>query len=68
MVSKPTLKIDLRGPDGNVYAVIGKCCDALRRAGQGDMAARLKKEAFEQPNYEAVLEHCKKYVDVTFKW
>jgi hypothetical protein len=64
---KPVLTIDLKGADGNVYAVVSKCCDALKRAGQNDVAARLKKQAFEQRSYEAVLELCKTVVDVTFK-
>lgn len=64
---KPKLKIDLTGPDGNVYAVVSRVCDALKKAGQGDKAAELKSKAFTQPGYEAVLDLCKEYADVTYK-
>lgn len=64
---KPKLTIDLRGADGNVYAVIGKVAVALERAGQRGKVSELKKRAFEQRSYDAVLELCREYADVTYK-
>ena len=63
---RPKLEIDLSGPDGNVYAVVSRCCTALKKVGKGDTAAELKSKAFEQRSYDAVLELCRSYVDVTF--
>ena len=66
-MTKPKLTIDLTGPDGNVYAVVARVCTALKKAGQADKAAELKEKAFNQRSYEAVLELCKEYADVTYE-
>lgn len=63
---RPKLVIDLSGPDGNVYAVIGIVANHLKRAGLHKQAAELRRRALEQPNYEAVLRLCQHYADVTY--
>ena len=65
-MSKPALTIDLRGPDGNVYSLVGKVVTALKKSGAGDKGAELKELAFKQRSYEAVLELCQKYANVTW--
>ena len=65
-MSKPVLTIDLRGPDGNVYMLLNRVADALKKSGQGNKGAELKTLALQQHSYEAVLELCQKYADVTF--
>ena len=65
-VDKPTLTIDLRGPDGNVYAVISQVKRALRGNGQGVRAEEWARLAVEQKSYEAVLEFAKEYAHITY--
>lgn len=65
-MAKPKLTIDLRGPNGNIYAVIGLVRDALKDAGLKKEAKEFTERAFDQGGYEQVLEFCKKYVNVTF--
>ena len=64
---KKKFVIDLRGPNGNVYAVIGLVCERLNQMGERKLAKQLKEEAFEQRSYEDVLKLVQKYVDVEFK-
>jgi len=63
-MSKPRVKIDLKGPNGNVFAVIGQCAAALREAGQKAEAEELKSLAFEERSYADVLKLCRKYVSL----
>lgn len=65
-MTKPVLTIDLTGPDGNIYAVIAKVCIALKLTGQRDKAADLRKKAFKQRSYDAVLKLCQEYADITY--
>ena len=65
-MAKPVLTVDLRGPDGNVYVLVNRVAEALVEAGQDDQAIELKTLALAQRSYEAVLELCKTYADVTF--
>ena len=59
---KPTLQ--LSGTDGNVFAIIGKVSDALKRAGQADKAKEFTGRAFKAGSYEEVLQMVHEYVDV----
>ena len=61
-VDKPVCK--LVGSDGNVFAVIGAVCKALRRAGQPDKAEEFSKRAMKSGSYDAVLQLCFEYVEV----
>ena len=59
---KPVCK--LVGTDGNVFAVIGKVSEALKKAGQKDKAAEFTDKAFSAGSYEEVLAACFDYVEV----
>jgi len=63
---RPQLRLDRQGPDGNVYVVIGKCADALRKAGCAAEAVKLKQLALQARSYDEVLKLCETYVDVTW--
>ncbi len=54
----------LSGTDGNVFAVIGAVCKALRRAGQPDKAQEFRDKAHASGSYDAVLQLCFEYVEV----
>ena len=62
-MDKPTVK--LIGKDGNIYFIMGKAAQALRRAGQADkaeeMQERIKTEA---DSYHGALAIVMDYVEV----
>ena len=60
---KPECK--LVGTDGNVFAIIGKVSGALKRAGYRDKAEEFSNKAMDSESYQAVLQLCFKYVDVS---
>lgn len=59
---KPPCK--LVGTDGNVFAVIGRVKQALKKAGQDDRASEFVQKAFAAKSYDEVLALCMDYVDV----
>lgn len=63
---KPKLTLDLRGSNGNVYAVIAAVRGALIDAGMLGEAREFSSRALLQGSYENILEYCKQYVDVTY--
>ena len=44
-IKHPEITVQLIGGDGNAFAVIGKCCKALRKAGLGDECPAFTDEA-----------------------
>jgi len=60
--SKPSCK--LVGTDGNVFAIIGRVREALRRAGQAERASEFVHRAFRAGSYDEVLQLCMEYVEV----
>jgi hypothetical protein len=58
-------KCKLTGVDGNVFAIIGQVRSVLRKAGQQDKAAEFCKRALMSDSYDAVLQLCFDYVDVS---
>ena len=59
---KPVCK--LVGTDGNVFAIIGRVREALRRAGQAERASEFVQKAFRSGCYDEVLRLCMEYVEV----
>jgi len=55
----PRMSLD---EDGNVYAIIGRVRDALRKAGFRDDANEFRDRAFEQESYDDVLILVQEYV------
>jgi hypothetical protein len=54
----------LVGTDGNVFSIIGRVKQALRKAGQDDRASEFVERAFRAGSYDEVLRLCTEYVDV----
>jgi hypothetical protein len=50
--------------DGNVFAIIGRVCRTLKRAGQADRADEFSAKAVSAKSYDAVLQLCFEFVDV----
>jgi hypothetical protein len=58
------VKVKLLGQDGNIFNLVGICTKALRRAGQADIAEKLKDEVFASGSYDKALVTIMKYVEV----
>jgi len=63
MTDKPKCK--LSGTDGNVFALLGNCNQALRKAGQGDKCRELNKKVFGSTSYDQALGIMEEYVEVS---
>lgn len=57
-----TVSIDLDGPDGNAFVVMGRVGKALKRAGHADVVEEFY-EKCKSGNYQHLLEVCKEYVN-----
>ena len=59
---KPVCK--LVGANGNVFVIIGKVSECLKKAGLKDKADEFTSKAFNAVSYDNVLCLCLEYVDV----
>jgi hypothetical protein len=59
---KPT--VQLTGTDGNVFALLGRCTQALKRAGMHDEATKLAKDVMSCGSYDEALVLMMEAVDV----
>ena len=53
----------LVGTDGNIFALLGRAREALRRGGRPDLIEPLTKEVFASKSYEEALAHICEYVE-----
>lgn len=61
----PHVHVQLTGRDGNVFAIIGAICAALRRDVGPDAAARFSDNATACHSYDEVLQLAMRTVDIT---
>jgi hypothetical protein len=61
MADKPRVK--LVGTDGNIFAILGRCKQALRDAEQPDQAEEMMRRVFKATSYDEALGICQEYVD-----
>ncbi len=59
---RPQLELDLSGPDGNIFAVMGKAAALLRRHGRQAEAKRMIDEVTRSRSYEEALQVVNRYV------
>jgi hypothetical protein len=55
---------ELVGTDGNVFSIIGRVKQALKKAGQEDRAREFVEKAFQAGSYDEVLRLCMEFVEV----
>lgn len=55
--------VQLTGTDGNVFALIGVCAKALRKAGLATEATEMTNRVFKSGSYDAALAIMTEYVD-----
>ena len=60
--AKPRCK--LIGTDGNVFSIIGRVRNALRKDGQDGRAREFVERAYRSGSYDEVLQLCLEYVEV----
>ena len=63
MIQKP--KVKLTGTDGNVFALLGRCSAALKKAGQPDRAKELVGKIFSAGSYAEALRLMEEYCEVS---
>lgn len=64
---KPVLPhINLAGPDGNIYAVLGKAGQTLKKAGQGEKVSEMNQRVFASGSYGEALGIISEYVQTDF--
>ena len=61
---KPILHIDLNGSDGNIFVVIGRAAELLKRDNQRDKANNMKNRVIVQESYEDALKVINEYVEI----
>ncbi|MFH8294980.1 hypothetical protein [Streptomyces sp. NPDC018059] len=61
----PEVEVRLSGEDGNVYSVIGRIQQALRRAGHSEAATEFGAAARGAGSYDEVLQLAMRTVDVS---
>lgn len=59
---KPTVK--LAGEDGNAFAIIARCSNALKRAGLKDEAAKFRQKCMNAGDYDGILQLAMEYCEV----
>ena len=59
---KPACK--LIGTDGNVFSIIGRVKQSLKKAGQEERTREFVERAFQAKSYDEVLKLCDDYVDI----
>lgn len=64
MVKYPTVKVRLSGRHGNVFSIISRVSQALKRAGQPEAAEEFATAAMNAHSYDEVLQLCMRTVDV----
>lgn len=63
---KPTLHINLNGSDGNIFVVIGRPPEILKRDEQRDKANKMKNRVIKQKSYEDALKVIGEYVEIKY--
>jgi hypothetical protein len=59
----PNIHVQLTGADGNAYAILGRVCMALRRAGVGADVIKEFQEEATAGDYNNLLATCMRWVE-----
>ena len=62
-IADETVIVELRGPSGNAFAVMGAVVEALRRNGRGELIADYRRKAT-SGDYENLLKVSGEYVNI----
>ena len=57
--------VQLINTDGNAFSIIGACSKALTKAGMKREATEFQSRAWNAPSYDALLQLCMEYVEVS---
>jgi len=64
---KPIVEVELAGPSGNVFAIMGNASAKLRRANRSEEAKEMVSRVVKAKSYEEALEIIEEYVRL-IKW
>ena len=65
-MERPQIRIDPRGPDGNVFAILGRATAALKAAGNSQAAEHMSSRVLGGAHsYEDALRIMREYVKIT---
>lgn len=62
-ITDETVVVEMRGPSGNAFCVMGAVVEALRRNGKGNLVADYRKRAT-SGDYENLLKVSEEYVTI----
>lgn len=64
MPKYPDVQIELAGQDGNAFFILGKCLQAMRKAGLSQQERDVFKAEATDGNYDHLLQTCIKWFDI----
>ena len=67
MEEKPVVEVELAGPSGNIFAVMGNASAKLREVRCGKEAKEMVERVMKAKGYEEALEIIEEYVELV-KW
>lgn len=56
-------RVQLSGTDSNVFALLARCSQALKRSGQADIAKEMRDKVMQAGDYDHALQIMMDYVD-----
>lgn len=65
MTPKYDLTIDARGPNGNIFAILGEARRLLQALGDGDLVGPLTEEVTSAHSYEQALDAVREYFSLS---
>ena len=63
-IKYPEIKVKIVGTDGNAFAILGKCCAAMRRANCTKEQIKEFTDEATNGDYDNLLQVCMKYFDI----
>ena len=62
-ITDETVVVEMRGPSGNAFCILGAVVEALRHSGRGDLVAEYRRRATSS-NYKNLLKVSEEYVTI----
>jgi len=62
MINKPKMEIDISGPDGNIYVILGKASQIMRKLRRINDFNELRDKVFASHSYSEALNHVNEYI------
>lgn len=63
-MSKTNIQVQLSGEDGNIFSILGRTTQALRRGGYPELVNEVREKVHNSNSYDEALQVIMSYVDV----